>query len=335
MLLTPRLARERRAAAPPDMPNDRTKTAAPWMMAAVSACAAACTVYDTSLLPPSLVASDATSPPAADASGDAGPPSEHPDADAVTDDGPVDPPPPDGPAIEAGADGAPDPALRDAVADRPADVVPSTPDAPGDVESVADAREAEAASSCDAACMARCADGVMTGTETGVDCGGECPKTTKPCPAPRLSNLVVNDTTLGNDGIANNTQWSLQPSLATGLVAFGDRTYTIGALSAPAQHLAGKPWIRAAIDSRNYVSTSQPLGTVTVAGTYIYVGIDVRHATAMLTAAGYSDQNYPILLNEGNVVQTFNVWRKPIVSSSETLPATAGSTGSFYVFIVE
>jgi hypothetical protein len=65
-----------------------------------------------------------------------------------------------------------------------------------------------------------------------------------------------------------------QTNFAVGNTAFGDRTYTIDAVSASATHLLGKPWVRPAADSKNYTATSPPLGTATVNGSFVFIAVD-------------------------------------------------------------
>jgi hypothetical protein len=155
---------------------------------------------------------------------------------------------------------------------------------------------------------------------------------------PSISNLVVNDTAPGVDGIPNNTQWSIQPSFGggAGQLAFGDRTYTIAALPSAAAHFTGKPWIRTAADSKFYTATNPPLATATVNGSYVFIAIDSRHPTTFLTNAGYASQGYSITVNEGSTPRTYNIWRKPVTpGSTVTFPTLASTSAACYFAIVE
>ena len=161
------------------------------------------------------------------------------------------------------------------------------------------------------------------------------------CMGPAIAGLAVNDTAAGGDGIANNTQWSIQPGFAGGggQLAFGDRTYTIGALPAAATHFNGKPWIRTAADTKNYrpVSPLPPVAaTSRVYGSFVFIAIDSRHTTTPLTNAGYVSQGYALTVNEGTTPRTYNVWRKSIVpGTSVALPSLLTSAGPFYLVIAE
>jgi peptidoglycan/xylan/chitin deacetylase (PgdA/CDA1 family) len=153
-----------------------------------------------------------------------------------------------------------------------------------------------------------------------------------------ITNLIVNDTAVGNDGIANNTQWTVQASFAggSGQRAFGDRTFTISALSGTATTLAGKPWIRTAADSKTYAVTSPPLATAMINGSFVNLAVDSRHATSWLTAAGFTNRGFAITVLEGTTARSYNVWRKAVTSGSTvTLPTINATTAPCYIVIVE
>jgi peptidoglycan/xylan/chitin deacetylase (PgdA/CDA1 family) len=153
-----------------------------------------------------------------------------------------------------------------------------------------------------------------------------------------ISNLVVNDTTVGNDAIANNTQWSIQANFTggTGSKPFADRTFTIATLTGTATTLQGKPWIRTAADSKTYAATSPPLATALFNASFVNLAVDSRHATTWLTAAGFTSRGYAITVNEGTTARTYNVWRKAITpGSTVTLPSIGSATAPCYIVIAE
>jgi peptidoglycan/xylan/chitin deacetylase (PgdA/CDA1 family) len=153
-----------------------------------------------------------------------------------------------------------------------------------------------------------------------------------------ITNLVVNDTTAGSDGIANNTQWSVQANFGggSGQKAFGDRTYTISALSGTATSLAGKPWIRTAADSKTYAGSSPPLATAFINGSFVNLAVDSRHATTWLTNAGFSSRNFAIGVLEGTTARTYNVWRKAITpGTTVSLPSIGATTAPCYFVVIE
>ncbi|MBC8132729.1 MAG: hypothetical protein H7X95_07085, partial [Deltaproteobacteria bacterium] len=157
-----------------------------------------------------------------------------------------------------------------------------------------------------------------------------------------ITALAVRDTANGQDTVPNNTQWSTQLSFAGGggQLAFGDRTYTIGALPAAATHFNGKPWIRTSADSRNYVpaaSAGPVVATANVYGSFVFIAIDSRHTTTPLTNAGYANQGYSFPVNEGATVRTYNVWRKAIPAGgvNVALPSLVSTAAPMYIVIVE
>ena len=160
-------------------------------------------------------------------------------------------------------------------------------------------------------------------------------------PAPSITNLVVNDTATtnppaGSDGIPNAQQWSVQPSFAGGggQLAFGDRSYPIGAVPAAASHLNGKPWIRTAADSKHI--TTSPLASATMTGSFVYLAVDDRHATGFLTGNGFVDQGYNLTVNEGATARPYSVWRKSFTSGSTVqLPPVGSASAPCYFVIVQ
>ena len=158
-------------------------------------------------------------------------------------------------------------------------------------------------------------------------------------PAAPITNLVVNDTATtnppaGTDGIANALQWSVQTGFANGAKIFGDRTYTLSAIGNAA--LAGKAWIQTAADSKSYAATSPPLATFRVTGTFVYLFVDDRHATAFLTSAGYADTGVNATILEGTTSRAYSIWRKAVTSGSTvTLPTINATTAPCYFVVVE
>jgi hypothetical protein len=157
-----------------------------------------------------------------------------------------------------------------------------------------------------------------------------------------ITNLVVNDTATtnppaGSDLIANSTQWSVQSNFAVGATAFGDRTYTISSITGSAAHLAGKPWVRPAADSKNYSATNPPVATATVNGSFVFVAIDSRYTNpTFLSNAGFVSQGYSIGVNENGTARTYNVWRKAHTSGQTfTWPSIGATTAPFYLTIAE
>ena len=155
--------------------------------------------------------------------------------------------------------------------------------------------------------------------------------------APAIANLVVNDTTLGGDGIANNTQWSVQSNFQTGAVCFGDRTYTVDSIGNAV--LTGKAWIKTAADSKSYAE--DPLASFTVTGSYVYLLIDDRHNVsgrpAWLTDAAFVDQGYDVVIRQSPTATfPYSVWRKSVTSGSAVnLPMMNTSAAPAYIVVVE
>jgi hypothetical protein len=287
--------------------NAMTRTAGWWLLCVASGAATDCTVYESSLLPPQPAeagASDARSERSNDVGRDQWP--------QPTDDG------------DASADTS----------------LPTTEDAADaldlDVREEADGGDAEAgAPTCDPACIVRCEDGVMNGSETRIDCGGDCPPEGCP-PAPLITNLIVNDMNMGQDGIANNYQWSIGMSFGDGGPVFGDRTYTLGTLPSAAAHLVGKPWIKTAADSKLYSGSNPPIATASISGSYVFIAIDDRQPAMPLVEEGYFYQSYGLPVLESGVLRNYTVWRKAIASSPTTVVfPSASSVASFYLIIVE
>jgi hypothetical protein len=171
--------------------------------------------------------------------------------------------------------------------------------------------------------------------EAGLVCSGVGQCTV---PAAAITNLVVNDTAAGSNGIPNNTEWTIQPSFAGGggQRAFNDRTFTIGALPAAASHLTGKPWIRTAADSKSYAATPT-LATATITGAFVFLAVDTRHATGFLTTAGFTAEPYSLTVFEGATARAYRVWKKAVLSSgsSVSLPRVGVTTAPCYFVIVE
>jgi hypothetical protein len=147
-----------------------------------------------------------------------------------------------------------------------------------------------------------------------------------------ITNLVVNDTTLGNNGVPNNTEWSVQSNFrgsTTGdtVMAFGDRTYTIK--SPVNATLAGKSWIRPAADSKSFTS-SATLATFTVTGTTVYILADDRFAPGGRPGwlpAAYTAAGFDVMVDESGAARTYHAWRATVTSGSTvSLPAITGVT---------
>lgn len=183
---------------------------------------------------------------------------------------------------------------------------------------------------------------VVSATGTGGDSADSMPPAqATPSAGADITNLVVNDTGLGNDGIANNTQWSVRSNLAVGDVAFGDRTFTIAAVANSA--LLTRRWIRTAADSKSYAPTSPPLATFTlVGGTTVYLAIDNRHNAAggrpaWLTDPGFTDEGSDIVVRQSSTSTfPYSVWKKTVAAGSTvTLPTINSSAAPGYLVIVE
>jgi hypothetical protein len=149
---------------------------------------------------------------------------------------------------------------------------------------------------------------------------------------------VVNDTTTGSDGIANNTQWSIKANFQVGNTVFGDRTYTVDSVGNSV--LLGKAWISTAADSKSY--TGSPLATFTANGTFLYLVIDDRYngtsgRPAFLTDAAFTDQGYNVVVRQSATATfPYSVWRKAITPGSAiSLPTINASTAPCYFVIVQ
>jgi hypothetical protein len=158
-----------------------------------------------------------------------------------------------------------------------------------------------------------------------------------PPPSSGISNLVVNDTTTGSDGIVNSGQWSVQSSFAAGTTAFGDRTYTIDSIGNAV--LTGKPWIRTAADSK--ASPANPLASFTLTGTQVYLLIDDRHNVSgrppWLTDMAFTDQGYNVVVRQSaSATYPYSVWRKTFTSGTTVnLPTVNSSVAPGYIVVVE
>jgi glucose/arabinose dehydrogenase len=152
-----------------------------------------------------------------------------------------------------------------------------------------------------------------------------------------IANLVVNDTALGGNTVANNTEWTVQANLQLGVTVNTDRTLTLSAFGNAA--LAGKPWIRSAGDSKSYASTNPPLGTFTVFGSFVDLLVDDRLPTAFLVVAGnqFTDTGVNATIKEtATLNRTYSIWRKAVTSGSTvTLPTVNSTTAPCYFVVVE
>jgi hypothetical protein len=153
-----------------------------------------------------------------------------------------------------------------------------------------------------------------------------------------ITNLVVNDTTPGGDGIPNNTQWSIQANLQTGLAPFGDRTFTIESLGNSV--LVGRPWIRTAADSKSF--TGSPLASFTVNGSFVFLLIDNRHNAAngrpaWLTDPAWVDQGFDVMVRQSATATfPYSVWRKPVTAGSTVnLPTINSGIAPAYFVVVQ
>jgi hypothetical protein len=145
-----------------------------------------------------------------------------------------------------------------------------------------------------------------------------------------ITNLVVNDMTLGNNGVPNNTEWSVQSNFrgsTTGdtVMAFGDRTYTIK--SPVNATLAGKTWIRPAADSKSFTA-SPTLATFKITGTTVFILADDRFAPGGRPGwlpAAYTTANFDVIVDESGSPRTYHAWRTTVTSGSTvSLPAITG-----------
>jgi hypothetical protein len=152
-----------------------------------------------------------------------------------------------------------------------------------------------------------------------------------------ISNLVVNDTTTGADGIANNTQWSVQSNFQQGVTPFGDRTVTVSVVGNPA--LAGKAWIRTAADSKSFTGT--PVATFTLNGDTLFLLVDNRHNNAttgkpVFLDATFSDTGLDATILEGTTARPYSIWKKSVVSGSTvSLPTVSSAVAPFYFVVVQ
>jgi hypothetical protein len=155
-------------------------------------------------------------------------------------------------------------------------------------------------------------------------------------PSTPISNLVVNDTTPGNDGIANSQQWSVQTNFRAGVMAFGDRTVTVSATGNGS--LDGKTWLRTTADSKSF--TGSPVATFTLTGDTLYLLVDNRHNNTTtgkppFLDATYSDTGTDVTIAEGTTPRLYSVWKRSVVSGSTvSLPAVNSSAAPFYIVVV-
>jgi rhamnogalacturonyl hydrolase YesR len=154
---------------------------------------------------------------------------------------------------------------------------------------------------------------------------------------PVIQNLVVNDTTVGTDAVANNSQWSAQSDFRTGVAPFGDRTYTVDSIN-PA--LARRFWIRTAADSKSY--TGDPLATFTLNGTAVFLLVDKRHLGTgtrppWLPDPAWVDQGYDVVIRQSSTATfPYRVFRKAFTSGSVVaLPRVNSSTAPCYLVVTE
>jgi hypothetical protein len=154
-------------------------------------------------------------------------------------------------------------------------------------------------------------------------------------PAALVSNLLVNDSSLGNDGIPNNQQWSVQPKFAAGVTPFADRTFTIG--STGSTSMDGLTWIRTTADSKSFASS--PVATFKSAGSVLLIVADNRHngtsgKPAFLDAT-YNEMGFDITVMEGTTPRAYSVWRKSIaIGATVSLPAVNSSLAPGYFVLV-
>jgi hypothetical protein len=153
-----------------------------------------------------------------------------------------------------------------------------------------------------------------------------------------ISNLVVNDTSPGGDGVPNNTQWSVQANLQMTLQPFGDRSFTIGSIGNAV--LTGKPWIKTAADSKSF--TGNPLATFTLNGTLVYLIIDNRHNAAngrppWLTDTAWVDQGFDVMVNQTTTTTfPYSVWRKSFTAGATvSLPPVGSSLAPGYFVVAQ
>ena len=153
-----------------------------------------------------------------------------------------------------------------------------------------------------------------------------------------ISDLVVNDTAAGGDGISNNTQWSIQASFQPNTKPFGDRTFTAATVP-PA--FVGLAWIRTAADSKSYASTTTPLATFAVGGTTVFLAVDNRYngstgRPAFLDASFTASGSEIIVRQSSTATFRYSVWKKPVTpGSTVTLPTIGATTAPLYFVLVQ
>jgi hypothetical protein len=142
----------------------------------------------------------------------------------------------------------------------------------------------------------------------------------------QLSNLHVNDTT-------NAASWSLQTSVQTGAVQYGDRGYTLSSVPAG---LVGAPWIRTANGSKSY--TGNPIVTFTISQqATVYVALDTRLAKPAWMDASWTNTGLTLTDNQASGSNTFTLYAKTFAAGQVSLgPNDNGNTGvNMYTVIVQ
>jgi outer membrane protein assembly factor BamB len=131
-----------------------------------------------------------------------------------------------------------------------------------------------------------------------------------------LSNLQVSDTT-------NAANWSLQTTLQTGNVQYGDRGYTL--TSVPAA-LAGAPWVRTANSSKAY--TGNPTATFTInQSATVYVALDSREAKPSWMDASWTNSGLTLTDSQAAGSNAFTLYAKSFAAGTVSLGPNGGGSG--------
>jgi len=167
----------------------------------------------------------------------------------------------------------------------------------------------------------------------------EAPATPGMPSAAPISNLVVNDKAAGGDGVANDTQWSIQAGFQPNTKPFGDRTFTADTVPAA---FVGLAWIRTAADSKSYATTTPPLATFVAGGSTLFLAIDNRYngstgRPAFLTDPGFTDSGSDIVVRQSSTSTfPYSVWKKTVTpGSTVTLPSIGATTAPLYFVLVQ
>jgi hypothetical protein len=140
-----------------------------------------------------------------------------------------------------------------------------------------------------------------------------------------VANLSVSDA-------ANAGDWSIQPSLQTGSVQYGDRAF---ALSAVPALVAGSEWIRTANDSKAFTGATLVTFTVT-SDSDVFVAHNDAIATKpswLGSANGWSDSGANLVNNESSP-KTFSLFRRAFAAGATVSLGNNGHTSSSHYTVV-